>query len=183
MAVKYVRRQSDTSANAFKASSVAAGLMVDSDDNKLKLNPNGTVRDVVDTVGDFTLTGTISGMRQSTAIVTGDTTLTSADSGKVLIDTKGSATTTFTLPAGSAGMNFTFVCGDASGEIIIEPAGAEQIFGKTHAANDGVALASTATTGVVKNTAATNVKGDMCRIVHDGTQWWIVAQTGVWSAT
>lgn len=134
--------------------------------------------------GGLVNSGTVTGMRQNAAVVTGDTTLTTADSGKTFIDTKGSATTTFTLPdAGTTkGLEMSFVNGDASGEILITPASGDKIVGKTHGAENGSGIAPAAGTGI-KNTAATNVKGDFCTLVFDGVDtWWMTAVAGVWAS-
>lgn len=132
--------------------------------------------------GATTFSGATAGVRQSVAIVTGDTVLTTAQSGRMLVDNKGSATTTFTLPAATtAGLEFTFVCGDAAGEILVNPATGEKMVGKTHGAENGTGIANT-TTGI-KNTAATNVKGDFCTLVADGVDtWWMTAVAGVWAS-
>lgn len=114
--------------------------------------------------------------------VNADKTVTAAMSGRMFVDVKGSATTTFTLPAAAAGLTYTFVCGDAAGEILITPATGDAIVTKTHPANDGAALAPAAGTGI-KNTAATNVAGDHITLVAlDGTTWYGVAQAGVWAS-
>lgn len=115
---------------------------------------------------------------------TADTaTLTAADSGKMIVATKATATQVFTLPtAAVAGQRFTFVCGHASGEILINPITAQSIVGKIHAAQDGTGLAPAAGTGI-KNTAASNVVGDAITLVSDGvTTWYITAQTGLWAS-
>lgn len=128
--------------------------------------------------------GLVTGRRRDVAVVTGDTTLTAAESGKVLVDNKGSATTTFTLPdAGTTeGIEFTFMCGNASGEILITPASGDLIVGKTHGAENGTGIAPAAGTGI-KNTAATNVVGDFCTLVFDGVDTWRMASVaGVWAS-
>ncbi len=190
MSVKYVNRQSDASADAFPARSTAAGLMVDSDDNKLKLNPDGTVVQIVDTAHDFTLAGAISftgataGLRDSVTNTTADTiAVTAAESGKTYICARTSTTQVFTLPAAAAGLKYTFVAGHADTEIHIGTGTASVIKGKTHGANDATGIITTATTGLLKNTAATNVVGDHTTLVCDGTDWFMTSVAGVWSAT
>jgi len=116
------------------------------------------------------------------AVTAGDTAtyaLTSEDSGRVYIATKGSATQTYTLPAVAAGLIFTFVCGHASGEILVNPTGSVVI--NTKAANAGAAVATAAGTGI-KNTAATNILGDSVVLVCDGTAWYTVNQSGIWAS-
>lgn len=117
--------------------------------------------------------------RALTATDAATLTLTNEDSGRVIIATKASATQTFTLPAASAGLEFTFVCGHASGEILIDQAGSEVI--NTKAANAGAAIATAAGTGI-KNTAATNILGDSVVLVSDGTAWYTVNQSGIWAS-
>jgi len=130
------------------------------------------------------VTGVVSGHKRPASVVTGDTTLTAALSGTTYIDTKGSATTTFSLPdAGTTqGISFTFICGNASGEILINPATGDAIKGKTHGAENGAGIAPAAGTGI-KNTAATNVVGDFCTLVFDGVDtWWMTSVAGVWAS-
>ncbi len=109
------------------------------------------------------------------------TTLTAAESNKVIIATKASATQTFTLPiATTKGLMFTFVCGDAGGEILITPNAADQI--SVQAAANGANVIPAAGTGV-KNTAATNVKNDFVTLVSDGVGvWYTVAISGIWAS-
>lgn len=123
----------------------------------------------------------IGGSKTSGITTAATATLTETDSGKVIIGTLGSGTQTFTLPtAARAGQRFTFVCGHASGEILINPVSTQKIYGKTHGAENGTGIANT-TTGI-KNTAATNVIGDFCTLVSDGVDsWYMVAVAGVWA--
>lgn len=138
--------------------------------------------------GALTLTGAVAGVRDSVSVTLADTVaITTAQSGTVFICTKTSATQVLTLPAAAtAGLCYTFVCGAgaAGGEIQVAVGTGDNIVGKTHAANDGTGLVSTVTTGLLKNTAATNVVADMITLVSDGiTTWYSIAQTGVWSVT
>lgn len=142
----------------------------------------------------FTGTNTFSGPVVATGGVTGGRTglaaaqatasksVSAAESGTMFVNTQGAATTTFTLPGAVAGLTYTFVEGNAAGELLITPASGDAIVGKIHAANDGTALAPAAGTGI-KNTAATNVAGDTVTLVAlDTTTWYITAQTGVWAS-
>ena len=130
------------------------------------------------------MTGILSGALSAVvAAASGTTSLTAAQSGATCVNTGTGATTTFQLPDAAAGLSFTFIeNGDAVGEIRILPAAGDIIVGKTHAANDGTGIATAAGAGL-KNTAATNVKGDFCKLVatDDGT-WCMVAEAGVWAA-
>lgn len=111
---------------------------------------------------------------------TADTrTLAASESGAIVLATKSSATQTFTLPAVAAGLMYTFVCGHASGEILINPTGS--VVMNTKAANAGAAVATAAGTGI-KNTAATNILGDSVTLISDGTAWYTVNQSGIWAS-
>jgi hypothetical protein len=110
-------------------------------------------------------------------------TVASTDGATTYIATKASATQTYQLPtaAAGAGARVTFVCGSAAGEILIDPAGSENI--KTKAANNaGASVAPAGGTGI-KNTAATNVLNDYLTLVSDGVDtWYTVAQSGIWAS-
>lgn len=109
-------------------------------------------------------------------------TVTVAESGSVFVQTRSSTTVTYTLPAAAPGLEYTFVCGNASSEILITPATGDAIVTKIHAAQDGTALAPAAGTGI-KNTAATNVAGDFIKLVSlDGTTWYGVGMAGLWAS-
>jgi len=133
--------------------------------------------------GATTFTGATTGLRHNTESISAATkTVTSAMSGRMFVDVLGSGTTTFTLPDAVAGLTYTFVCGNASGEILINPQSGDAIVGKTHGAENGTGIAPAAGTGI-KNTAATNVVGDFCTLVAlDGTTWYMVAVAGVWAS-
>jgi hypothetical protein len=136
--------------------------------------------------GTTAFTGATTGVRAGVSVTSADTaTYATTDSGLVVIATKGSDTQVFTLPAAATpGLQFTFVCAHASGEMHVGVATGDNIIGKTHGAENGTGLVSTATTGLLKNTAGTNVVGDFCTLVSDGiTTWYMVAVAGVWSVT
>lgn len=146
----------------------------------------------VDSAGTQTLVGTVLKIDQDTgalnskvpvAAITEETEAVTADeSGKVFVQTRSSTTVTFQLPAAEAGLEYTFVCGNANSEILVTPATGDAIVTKIHAAENGTALAPAASTGI-KNTAATNVAGDFIRLVClDGTTWYGVGMTGVWAS-
>lgn len=113
--------------------------------------------------------------------------LTTADSGRVYVATKTSATQTYTLPAvATAGVYFTFICGHADGEILVTPAASEAIVITTFAAvgadADTAIVAPAAGTGI-KNTAATNAIGDSITLVSSGTKWFSVGiSSGIWAS-
>lgn len=140
----------------------------------------------IDADGDLTYNGSIefsggekTGVSNS---ATASIAVSAADSGKVFVDTLGSGTSTFTLPSAAPGLEYTFVCGNAAGEILITPASGDAIVTKIHAAQDGTALAPAAGTGI-KNTAATNVAGDFIKLVAlDATTWYGVGMAGLWAS-
>jgi len=101
------------------------------------------------------------------------------DSNRIYVGTRTSATQVYTLPAVAAGLSYTFVCGHASGEILVNPTGSVVI--NTKAANAGAAVATAAGTGI-KNTAATNILGDSVVLVCDGIAWYTVNQSGIWAS-
>ena len=136
--------------------------------------------------GAAAFTNSTSGIRRTVSVTTADTiAITADDSGKVYFATKASATQVFTLPtAATAGLQYTFVCGHADGEIHVAVTGAQDIAGKTHGAENATGIISTATTGLLKNTAASNVVGDFATLVSDGvSRWYMVTVAGVWSVT
>ena len=123
-------------------------------------------------------------------VVEGDTStyaLATTDSGTVYVATLGSATQTYTLPAvATAGVEYTFVCGHASGEIKITPQASEAIvitsFAAVGADADTGIISPAAGTGI-KNTAATNAIGDSITLVSSGTKWFSVGITsGIWAS-
>lgn len=131
--------------------------------------------------------GLLTGKRQDAEIyavaAASARTLTVAESGKRIIQATA-GTPTYTLPAVgplSRGCEFTFVCANVAGEILITPPGTGLI--KTKAANDaGASVAPAAGTGI-KNTSATNVLGDYITLVFDGLlTWYTVAQSGIWAS-
>lgn len=152
----------------------------------VRYNGLNTAKDVsisgsITASGDATFSGATSGLRRAYASVTADKTVTAAESGSVFVESKGSATTTFTLPdATTEGLEYTFICGDAAGEILIDPQTGESISIK--ATVDGANVAPAAGTGI-KNTAASNVVGDSMTLVSDGSDTWhMVSMTGTWAS-
>jgi hypothetical protein len=125
-------------------------------------------------------------VRRAVVVGTDAVVITAAASGTVYIATKPDQTPDqiFTLPAAATpGLQYTFVCGHGTGQISIAVATGDNIIGKTQPAENGTAVATTATTGVLINTVATNVIGDFCTLVSDGiTTWYMVALAGVWAA-
>lgn len=177
MATKYVHRQADASADAFPNRANAAGLMVDSDDNKLKVNSDGTVDEIVDVRHDFTVAGTLSlGPTRVAATNLGATTqtLTAAQSGQVFV---GAVDAVFTLPAAATAGRvwYSFVTGAASvgTGLRITANAADDIF---------AAGVDTAAGGSITNSGATDVIGDGVILVSDGVSRWTgIAARGIWA--
>jgi hypothetical protein len=141
--------------------------------NPVMIDDNTTLTSVIDAT-----------FAKDTRIYSGtDATIAVAASnaGTTYIATKSSATQTFTLPAAStAGLEYTFICGNVGGEIKILGVAGDTINCKTAA--QGTSLSVAADTGV-KNTAATNVLGDTITLVSDGTtNWWMHAQSGIFAS-
>lgn len=115
----------------------------------------------------------------SSATVGATVVLTSADSGKVLINKSTSGSPSWTLPLESAntGAHFTFVCGNTTAGFTVTSATGVIHF-KTNAS--GTVLTSTTT---LTNTQATAIVGDFISIVCDGTAWWTVSQSGIFAAS
>ena len=112
--------------------------------------------------------------------------VTAAQTGTTFLATKGSATQTYTLPAVAAGLKYTFICGHASGEILIDQAASEVItitsFAAVGADADTGIVTTAAGTGI-KNTAGTNAIGDSITLVSDGVGWYGVGITsGIWAS-
>jgi hypothetical protein len=138
-------------------------------------------------VATFTATPVFTaGIPKGFSTTTADTiAVTAADTGKVYLATKSSATQTFTLPAVAAGLTYTFICGHASGEILVTPTGSVGTVFTTFAAvgADADTAIVTLTTGTgFKNTAATNAIGDSITIISDGVGWYGIGITsGIWA--
>lgn len=130
-------------------------------------------------------TGILSGYRRQIIVAaTGTTALTAAQSGAVVVNTGTSGTTTFTLPAVAAGLNYCFLeGGDAAGELLVGVTGTNTVVGKTHGAENATGINTASSTGI-KNTAATNVKGDIACVVGmtDNSTWAMTSVAGVWAS-
>ena len=112
--------------------------------------------------------------------------ITAAMSGGTFLATKASATQTYTLPAVAEGLKYTFICGHASGEILVTPTGSVGTVFTSFAAvgvdADTGIITLTAGTGI-KNTAATNAIGDSITLVSNGVGWYGVGITsGIWAS-
>jgi hypothetical protein len=147
----------------------------------VSLAGTNTVSGALNVTGATAFSGATTGVRKEFEVVTGDKTVTAAMSGRVFQATKSSATQTFTLPAATtAGLTYTFICGHASGEILIN-GGTGYAF--SIKASEGGASVVTADNTGIKNTAASNVVGDHITLVSDGVKTWhAIAQSGTWAS-
>ena len=119
-------------------------------------------------------TGPSISATSNSATVGATVVLTAADSGKTFINVSTSGSPSWTLPAASSGLKYTFVCGNTTAGFTVTAAGT--IHAKTNAA--GTAISGTTLT----NTQATAVVGDTITLVSDGTAWWMTAQSGIFAA-
>lgn len=137
--------------------------------------------------GDASFTGATNGLKSTVTVGTDATyTLTAAESGGTWFATATSGTQTYTLPAVAAGLMYSFVCGHANGEILIDQAASEVITITTFAAvgadADTAIVAPAGGTGI-KNTAASNAVGDCITLISDGTGWYSLGITcGIWAS-
>src|SRR5262249_23903410 len=77
------------------------------------------------------LTATSSFVKFPTPVVaTANAVLTAAQSGGTWVGTSASGNHAYTLPAPAAGLTYTIVCGNASGEIFVNTNGSQSITGK-----------------------------------------------------
>lgn len=131
-----------------------------------------------DVTGNVTggLTANGGFIREPAPVVTAEDTIavSAALTGTTYLATKATATQVFTLPAAAVGLTYTFVCGHADGEILIDPTASDDITGK--------GFATTGATGI-KNTAATNAVGDAVTLIAVSATHWVAKSTvGTWAA-
>jgi hypothetical protein len=126
--------------------------------------------------GSLALAGILFGARRDIAIVTADTTLTAAESGKMVV-VNAAASKTITLPAASvAGLRYTIthqVATSSGNGHLVDPAGTDVVRGNgfTPAAGKGAVC-----------TQATSRIGDSITLVSDGAgAWYIESVTGTWA--
>lgn len=95
------------------------------------------------------------------------------DSGKVYVQLDTDENVTFQLPATQNGLIYTFVCGNAGGEINISPNASDKITGKGIAGIDDQDI---------QNTNASNAVGDCITLIGDGADGWLVINMlGTWA--
>jgi hypothetical protein len=108
------------------------------------------------------------------ALVGATVALTAAQSGGVFINRSTSGSPSWTLPTNVAGLTYTFTVANVTTGFTVTGG---TIKAKTNAA--GTAISGTTLT----NTQATAVVGDTITLVADGTNWVMVAQSGIFAAT
>jgi hypothetical protein len=125
--------------------------------------------------GTLAVTGAISGLRavSQSALVGATVVLTAANSGGVFINRATSGSPSWTLPTNVAGLTYTFVVASTTAGFTVTGG---TIKAKTNAA--GTAISGTTLT----NTQGTAVVGDTITLVADGTNWVMVAQSGIFAA-
>ena len=128
--------------------------------------------------GGINTTGSITGgvlvPAVQSALVGATVVLTAAQSGGVFINRSTSGSPSWTLPAASNGLEYTFVTANTTAGFTVTAAGT--IYAKTSAT--GTAVSGTTLT----NTQATAVVGDAITLVSDGTGWRMTSQTGIFTA-
>ena len=107
------------------------------------------------------------------ALVGATVALTAAQSGGVFINRATSGSPSWTLPTNVAGLRYTFTVASTSAGFTVTGG---TIKAKTNAA--GTAISGTTLT----NTQGTAVVGDTITLVADGTNWVMVAQSGIFAA-
>lgn len=114
-------------------------------------------------------------------VVTDDTTLVVADSGKVYL--MATDAKTFTLPATVKDLRYTFINTGADGAvgITISPNASDKIMGSLSNGGQKIIMSGTDDKDIV-NTKATALKGDYLTLVGDGADgWYIERGNGVWT--
>lgn len=115
--------------------------------------------------------------------VTGATTLTAGDSGKLIV-LNASGGGAITMPTGVAGMIYKFVIGATA------PTSSWVITFAEQTVNGALVVAGALVAGANENTltfvASTALRGDECTVVFDGTTWHVTGNataTGALTAT
>lgn len=145
--------------------------------NGLKTEKPVTISSTLAVTGATTFTTAPTGptLRPVTnsALVGATVVLTSADSGGVFNNRSTSGSPSWTLPAASNGLWFTFTVSNVTAGFTVTGG---TIVAKTSAT--GTAITGTTLT----NTQGTAVVGDTITLVCDGTSWRMVAQSGIFAA-
>lgn len=127
--------------------------------------------------GTLTATGNITGPTLRTvtdsALVGATVALTAAQSGQTFNNRSTSGSPSWTLPAASNGLWYTFTVSNVTTGFTVTGG---TIVAKTTAT--GTAITGTTLT----NTQGTAVVGDTITLVCDGTSWRMVSQSGIFAA-
>ncbi len=129
--------------------------------------------------GTTTISGTLAVSGGQTrpvtqsALVGATVVLTAASSGSVNINRSTSGTPSWTLPTNVAGLTYTFVCANTTAGFTVTGGTIKAKASATGAAITGTTLTHTQGTAVI---------GDSITLVADGTNWYSVAQLGVFAA-
>lgn len=121
--------------------------------------------------------GTLSGQLRCAMTTAANTTLTAADSGKlILLD--GSVTHDVTLPSPVAGIHFKFVLIDATADVDIVQAAAADDFkgGLTNFAGAAGDTPTASDTKIIFDQTGGAVVGDTVVLECDGTNWLVTGQ-------
>ena len=156
MPTRFIHRGADA---AQRYTGNHCGIGVDSDDNVLYVNSDGTRRPVA---------------TSNVKIITASTTATTSQNGTTFI-ADSTTTCVVTLPATVAGLKYRLIVGQvtsANGHAF-SPAAADKIIGNGFtAADDKDAICS----------AATDVEGDFLELTGDGSLgWYITGIKGTWA--
>lgn len=98
---------------------------------------------------------------------TADYTIKNTDTGTIFTNAGAGGAVTFTLPAAKKGMWFLFLKAAAQNLLLQAPSGS-----KVGGSNAGK---------VYKNVTGGDAGSGSCRIVCDGTDWYVIGQTGTWA--
>lgn len=141
--------------------------------NDLTVGDDIVVTDAASFLGPITFADTFLHSATQTETVSINKTLDSGDSGVFqLVDTDA---VVVTLPATAVGLVYTIinVAADAAALVSISPNAADKILGNGFTATDDKDA---------QNTKATAKRGDMMRLVGDGSLGWYVAEVrGIWA--
>lgn len=153
------------------------GIGFDSDDNVLRINPDGTKRTVVTTEATQTLTGkTVSGPAP-VEVVTATNVIAASESGATFF--LNSATEfVSTLPAPAAGLVFDFIVKAApsgASYTVVTASSANVLMGHILTCQDAGGTSDSETSGgdTYSFVDGKAVVGDRARFISDGTNWYV----------
>ncbi len=158
-----------------------AGIGVDSDTNKLIFNPDGTKREVVDTVSTASLAGkTVTGP-VAVETVAATNVITAAESGTTYFLSHATEFVS-TLPLPAAGLKFSFVVANApetASYTVFSSGGANIIVGHVIVIADAAGDLETSGGDTVSFVDGQAVVGDRADFISDGTNWFVTAVASV----